>query len=56
MGDGIVNAVLIGESIEKLEKKIEKFNKSATKLSWAMIGLTIVMVIEVAIQIWIAYK
>ena len=50
----IVNAVLITQSIESLEKKIEKFNKSAFWLSLSMLLLTTIMVIEVGIQIWIA--
>ena len=56
MSDGIVNAILIGHSIEALERKIEKFNRSAFWLSLAMLSLTLVMVIEIGIQIWIAIR
>jgi len=56
MSDDIVNAILIKQSIKKLENKIEKFNKSAFWLSCAILSLTAVMVIEIGIQIWIAIK
>lgn len=56
MSDDIVNAIMIKGSIKELENKIEKFNKSAFWLSFTIVLLTTVMVIEVGIQIWIAIK
>lgn len=52
----IVNAVMIKGSIKDLENKIEKFNKSAFFLSISMLILTLIMVIEIGVQIWLALK
>jgi len=54
--DEIVNAVLVKGAIDKLSSKIEIFNKTTTKLSVAMLILTGLMTVEIALQIWLTFK